>query len=75
MHLEEGGRRRNALPRSCVAGWRKFNLQMAGPTLQAMCALLNQLREHAAWGDVPQVIEAGEVNQDLISESKKPLVH
>lgn len=58
-----------------LPGGANINLQMAGPTLQAMCALLNQLREHAAWGDVPQVIEADEVKQDLIAESKKPLVH
>jgi hypothetical protein len=51
------------------------NLKMAGPTLQAMGALLNQLREHAQWGEVPQVIEANLVKQDAVTESKKPSIH
>jgi hypothetical protein len=40
-----------------------------------MCALLNQLREHAQWGEVPEVLELTVAKQDLENESKKPLVH
>jgi hypothetical protein len=58
-----------------LPGGANINLKMAGPTLQAMCALLNQLREHAQWGEVPVVLEAAVAKQDLESESKKPLVH
>lgn len=57
-----------------LPGGANINLQMAGPTLQAMCALLNQLREHAAWGDVPQVIEASEAGAG-VNEGTKPSVH
>ena len=57
-----------------LPGGANINLQMVGPTLQAMCALLNQLREHAAWGDVPQVIEASEAGEGL-NEGRKPSVH
>lgn len=57
-----------------LPGGANINLQMAGPTLQAMCALLNQLREHAAWGDVPRVIEASE-SAEGIHEGGKPSVH
>lgn len=58
-----------------LPGGANINLKMAGPTLQAMCALLNQLREHAQWGEVPEVLELTVAKQDLESESKKPLVH
>lgn len=57
-----------------LPGGANINLKMTGPTLQAMCALLNQLREHAAWGDVPQVIEAGEAAEG-VNEGRKPSVH
>lgn len=57
-----------------LPGGANINLQMTGPTLQAMCALLNQLREHAAWGDVPQVIEASEAGEG-VNEGRKPSVH
>ncbi|MBU3612043.1 hypothetical protein [Polynucleobacter sp. MG-27-Goln-C1] len=57
-----------------LPGGANINLQMAGPTLQAMCALLNQLREYAAWGDVPRVIEAGE-SAEGVNEGRKPSVH
>ncbi len=57
-----------------LPGGANINLKMAGPTLQAMCLLLNQLREHAAWGEVPQVqdvvLGAGEVDAP-----DKPLFH
>ena len=57
-----------------LPGGANINLKMAGPTLQAMCGLLNQLREHAQWGEAPQVIESSEVTE-LAKESKKPSVH
>jgi hypothetical protein len=58
-----------------LPGGANINVKMAGSTLQAMCALLNQLRLHAQWGDVPQVVEVSEANQDVVAEGKKPLVH
>jgi hypothetical protein len=57
-----------------LPGGANINLKMAGPTLQAMCLLLNQLREHATWGDVPQVMEAVESAEDE-QEGAKPSVH
>ena len=62
-----------------LPGGANINLKMAGPTLQAMCLLLNQLREHAAWGDVPQVQEvattAAEELEKAGKKSSKPLMH
>jgi len=55
-----------------------LNLKMAGQTLQAMCALLNQLREHAAWGDLPQILDAKTDSEDSgqkNSGSDKPQMH
>jgi hypothetical protein len=57
-----------------LPGGANINLKMAGPTLQAMCLLLNQLREHAAWGEVPQVQEVATADQ-ASNEAKKPLMH
>lgn len=57
-----------------LPGGANINLKMAGPTLQAMCLLLNQLREHAGWGEVPQVQEVA--NTPAAGEdAKKPLMH
>jgi hypothetical protein len=58
-----------------LPGNANINLKLAGPILQAMCILLNQLREHAVWGEVPQVIEANLTNQDAETENKKSLMH
>ena len=58
-----------------LPGGANINLKMAGPTLQAMCALLNQLREHAQWGEVPAVFEAIALGEDGKQEGDKPLVH
>jgi hypothetical protein len=58
-----------------LPGGANINLKMAGPTLQAMCALLNQLREHAQWGEVPEVLEAVAPSKDGKQEGNKPLVH
>lgn len=60
-----------------LPGGANINLKMAGQTLQAMCLLLNQLREHAAWGEVPQVQEVAATEKGLEKSQKpqKPLVH
>jgi len=62
-----------------LPGGANINLKLAGPTLQAMCLLLNQLREHASWGDVPQVQEvattASEELEKTGSKPQKPLIH
>lgn len=53
-----------------------INVKMAGPTLQAMCALLNQLREHAAWGEVPSVSDVAIHGADSLKDrTAKPSVH
>ena len=57
-----------------LPGGATINLKMAGPTLQTMCLLLNQLREHASWGEVPQVQEVVRTDQ-ATNEAKKPLMH
>ncbi|QWD03193.1 hypothetical protein G6723_05550 [Polynucleobacter paneuropaeus] len=57
-----------------LPGGANINLKMAGPTLQAMCLLLNQLREHAAWGEVPQVQDVSVGAGDTYAPGK-PLVH
>jgi hypothetical protein len=57
-----------------LPGGANINLKMAGPTLQAMCLLLNQLREHAAWGEVPQVQDVSVGAGDTHAPGK-PLVH
>jgi len=64
-----------------LPGGANITLSMAGPTLRAMCGLLNQLREHAAWGEIPElnnevkpiVAEGGENDTEM--DSKKPQVH
>jgi hypothetical protein len=62
-----------------LPGGANINLKMAGPTLQAMCLLLNQLRVHASWGDVPQVQEvattATEELEKAVKSPQKPLMH
>lgn len=57
-----------------LPGGANINVKMAGPTLHAMCALLNQLREHASWGEVPLMREAVAGGQD-VKEGHKPSVH
>ena len=57
-----------------LPGGANINLKMAGPTLQAMCLLLNQLREHAAWGEVPKVQGVASEPTNLDTPNK-PLVH
>ena len=60
-----------------LPGGANINLKMAGPTLQAMCLLLNQLREHAAWGEVPQVQEVAADASEIekAKQAQKPLMH
>lgn len=58
-----------------LPGNANINLRLAGPILQAMCMLLNQLREHAAWGDVPSVTEVAIQAEDKSKAVNKPLVH
>ncbi len=57
-----------------LPGGANINLKMAGPTLQAMCGLLNQLREYAGWGDIPSVIEAADA-AECAKESRRPSLH
>jgi len=58
-----------------LPGGANINLKLAGPTFQGMCLLLNQLREHAAWGDVPQVADAAINETEKQKEGAKPSVH
>ena len=58
-----------------LPGGANINLKMAGQTLHAMCALLNQLREHAAWGRVPQVQNVIAPATPVADMSKKQLFH
>ena len=58
-----------------LPGGANINLKMAGPTLQAMCTLLDQLRGHAAWGEVPEVVEAIAGGEENKNGGNKPLVH
>ena len=58
-----------------LPGGANLNVKMAGPTLQALCALLNQLREHAVWGPVPSVSKASTANVEIKKEGDKPLMH
>ncbi|MBU3582010.1 hypothetical protein ICN19_08265 [Polynucleobacter sp. AP-Capit-er-40B-B4] len=58
-----------------LPGGANINVKMAGPTLQALCALLNQLREHAKWGDIPLVAQSATGVEILAEEGKKPSVH
>ena len=57
-----------------LPGGANINVKLAGPTLRALCTLLNQLREHASWGEVPQVQEVATTGQ-AANEAKKPLMH
>jgi hypothetical protein len=58
-----------------LPGGTNINVKMAGPTLQALCTLLNQLREHATWGPVPSVNEATIFGEEIKKESAKHSVH
>lgn len=58
-----------------LPGGANINLKMAGSVLQAMCFLLNQLREHAGWGEIPQVINPDITEKEKQKEGSKPSVH
>jgi hypothetical protein len=58
-----------------LPGGANINLKMAGQTLHAMCVLLNQLREHAAWGAVPQVQDVATTTPVNPDKASKPLIH
>lgn len=58
-----------------LPGGANINLKMVGTTLQAMCLLLNQLREHAAWGEVPPVQEVSTAAPEGSEKPPKPLMH
>jgi len=61
-----------------LPGGANINLKLAGPSLQAMCVLLNQLREHASWGEVPQVVDvaiSGSNAETDAPKANKPLMH
>lgn len=58
-----------------LPGGANINLKMAGPTLQAMLGLLNQLRQHAAWGEVPALSQQSFANEDDDQHKNTPLVH
>lgn len=59
-----------------LPGGSNINLKMAGPLLHAMRLLLNQLREHAAWGEVPKMQEVATTTEDIEKTNpQKPLMH
>ena len=60
-----------------LPGGGSLNLKMPGKTLQAMCALLNQLREHSAWGEVPLIADPSQAENQAASQndSDKPQFH
>jgi hypothetical protein len=58
-----------------LPGGANINVKMAGSTLQTMSILLNQLREHAAWGEVPLVSDVAIQAEDKNKSGNKPLVH
>ena len=46
-----------------LPGGANVNIKLTGSTLQAMCSLLNQLRESASWGEVSS-ISSGATNAE-----------
>lgn len=58
-----------------LPGGANINLKMAGTTLQAICLLLNQLREHASWGAVPQILDMTTTTPENVDKNTKPLMH
>jgi len=54
-----------------LPGGANINLKLAGNTLQALRILLEQLREHARWGDVPQVAQISSEAEESQLESGK----
>ena len=67
-NLEKHGEEDRLLLDLILPGGTKINLKMAGVNLQAMCSLLNQLREYAVWGDIPRVSDN---NSDSTEQKSK----
>ena len=57
-----------------LPGGANVNLKLTGSVLNGMCILLNQLRVHAAWGEVPQM-QTSNMTKDADAEAVKPSVH
>jgi len=58
-----------------LPGGANINLKMAGPLLQAMCILLNHLREHAVWGEISQLAPQTIGEQNGCEENATLSVH
>jgi hypothetical protein len=58
-----------------LPGGANINLKMAGSILQAVCVLLNQLREHAAWGDMPKLVDNNTAVIQTEKSDKTPSFH
>jgi hypothetical protein len=62
-----------------LPGGANVNVKLVGSTLQAMCSLLNQLREHASWGEVSVVTSNASGAETTVQEplipSQKVSVH
>jgi len=58
-----------------LPGGANVNLKIAGSTLQALSLLLNQLREHAGWGDISQAQESSITPISNGGQLKTTLVH
>ena len=58
-----------------LPGGANINLKMAGSILQAVCVLLNQLREHAAWGDMPKLVDNNTAAIQTEKSDKTPSFH
>ena len=58
-----------------LPGGANVNLKLAGSILHGMCSLLNQLREHASWGDIPSVIGQPNNESEIEQTGAKPSFH
>ena len=52
-----------------LPGGSNLGLQLSGSVLQAICLLLNQLREQACWGEVPQVQQVDVADTEDLANS------
>jgi hypothetical protein len=51
-----------------LPGGANVNVKLVGPTLQAMCSVLNQLREHASWGEISVVTSSASGTETTVQE-------
>jgi hypothetical protein len=58
-----------------LPGGANINLKMAGQLLHAMCIFLNHLREHAAWGEIPLVVDQTVGEKNTHQDGATPSVH